>query len=563
MSQRKKIWSIFIGILILVSLAGLVDYPHLPNWIPGNEWLSEKNVRLGLDLKGGAHLVYEADMSQIEEADREDSLSGVRDVIEKRVDAFGVAEPVVQTNRTNEHYRVIIELPGVQDVNEAIDMIGDTPILEFKTQTEEPPKPLTDKEREQQQKEIDEYNKIAKERAEEVLAKISSGEDFMELAREYSEDPGSKDKGGDLDWFGRGMMITEFEDATFALSQNEITSELVDSLFGYHIIQKTGERTVEKEDGSVEEVRASHILFAKKSDMTENRPTITWANTELTGKQLQNARIQFNQQFQTPEVGLVFNDEGTKLFAELTKNNIGRQIAIFLDGYIISAPTVNEEIPSGEAVISGGFTLIEAKELAMRLNAGALPVPIELVNQTTVGATLGKVSVQRSFLAGMFGLLLVCIFMIVFYRLPGVLAVIALGFYAVIILAIFKLLSVTLTLAGVAGFILSIGMAVDANVLIFERFKEELRSGKDIQSAIEEGFAQAWSSIRDSNVSSLITCLILSWFGTSIIKGFAITLAIGILLSMFSAIIITKTLLRLVVTQKIDKNKWLLGVSKR
>jgi len=235
-------------------------------------------------------------------------------------------------------------------------------------------------------------------------------------------------------------------------------------------------------------------------------------------------------------------------------------LAIFLDGQPISIPRVNEPILSGQAVISGSFTLQDAKLLAQRLNAGALPVPIELISQTTVGATLGNDSVQKSLVAGFWGLILVAIFMILYYRLPGLLAVKALLIYTVIILALFKLIPVTLTLAGIAGFILSIGMAVDANVLIFERLKEELRAGRDLTTAVEQGFRRAWSSIRDSNISSLITCAILFWFGSSIIKGFALTLAIGTLVSMFSAITITRQVLRLIAKWKISHGDWLYGV---
>ncbi|MEK7538161.1 MAG: protein translocase subunit SecD, partial [Patescibacteria group bacterium] len=253
--------------------------------------------------------------------------------------------------------------------------------------------------------------------------------------------------------------------------------------------------------------------------------------------------------------------DGTKLFAALTKKNLNKILGIYLDGSPISLPKVQSEITSGTAVITGQFTLDEAKQLAKRLNAGALPVPITLISQQNVGASLGRESIERSLVAGIIGLLLVAVFMVVYYRLPGVLAVVALMIYTLIVLALFKLWPVTLSLAGIAGFILSIGMAVDANILVFERTKEELANGRPLLSAIDEGFRRAWLSIRDSNVSSLITALILIWFGSSLIKGFAVTLSIGILVSMFSALTVTRTFLRLVVSRWMSRHLWLFGFS--
>ena len=238
-----------------------------------------------------------------------------------------------------------------------------------------------------------------------------------------------------------------------------------------------------------------------------------------------------------------FNNEGQEIFAQLTRENIGKPLAIFLDGQPISIPVVREEIASGRAQITGNFTLKEAKLLVGRLNSGALPVPIQIIAQETVGASLGNEALEKGVRAGIFGIMTVILFLIFWYRLPGFLGALALGIYIGLVLMIFRLLPITLTTAGIAGFILSVGMAVDANILIFERFKEERRAGKGLESSLREGFSRAWSSIRDSNVSSLITCLILYWFGTSIVRGFALTLAIGILFSMFSAITITRVFL--------------------
>ena len=556
--MRKKLWITFALILVLALVCGLIDWPRFPaKWKLG--WFTKQKIHLGLDLQGGTQLVYAADTSQLpEEASKTTAVEGVRDVIERRVNVWGVTEPMVQTTRVGNDWRVIIELPGVEDVNEAINMIGETPLLEFKEQNPNPQPELTP----EQTEEMAEYNSKAKTRAEEILKMaLESEADFAALAREYSEDPGSRDKGGDLGWFSRGMMVAPFEEAVFdELKKGEITKELVQSGFGYHIIYKMDEREKEGdisveieeggEGGEIEivaelEVNASHILIRTKSEQDYIGPEDAWINTGLSGRQLVGARVDFDQQTGAAQVGLEFSDEGKNLFAEITKRNIGQPVAIFLDGQPISIPTVQEEISGGRAVITGKFNLKEAKLLAQRLNAGALEVPITLISQQNVGPNLGRSSVEKSFLAGIIGLILVAIFMIIFYRLPGLLAVFALAIYGLIVMALFKLIPVTLTLAGVAGFILSIGMAVDANVLIFERMREELRVGRDKLSAIDEGFRRAWPSIRDGNVSTLITCFILYYFGTSMVKGFGLTLGIGILVSMFSAIVITKTFLKL------------------
>ncbi len=268
-----------------------------------------------------------------------------------------------------------------------------------------------------------------------------------------------------------------------------------------------------------------------------------FVSTELTGRYLKRATLDFDQNTREPRIGLQFDDTGTKLFAAITKANIGKTVAIYLDGAAISTPVVREEIPNGQAVISGRFTPTEAKTLVGRLNSGALPVPITLLSTQTIGATLGDSAVNAGVKATIIGFLLVALFLILWYRLPGLLAAISLCIFIAIILALFKLLPVTLTAAGIAGFIISIGIAVDANVLIFERVKEELASGKSIHDAVAAGFSRAWLSIRDSNISNFITAVILFWFGTSLIKGFALTLGMGVIVSMFSAITITRIFL--------------------
>ncbi len=642
-----------------------------PSWPP-------RDFALGLDLQGGTHLVYEADMKDVAGGDRDSALEGVRDVIERRVNIFGVSEPVVQTSKTGGAYRVVVELAGVSDPTKTIEQIGERTLLEFKEQN---PAALTaDRSTElnpEQKKQLADFNTVAKKQADEALTAVRApGADFNALVAKYSQDDPTKDKGGDLGWitskspegplipsvqplkpgeisptlfedergyqvvkflekrdtsdkeirarhilicykgvasctkerskdeakalaetlkktitpenfadlatknsddtgsatrggdlgfFGKGMMVPVFEAAAFALQKGQI-SDVVESDFGFHIILKTDERPVS-------EYHVARALIYKKSASDFLPPPEFWKSTGLTGKHLKKAYVTSAQQTGQIQVGLDFNDEGTKLFQEITKRNKGKPLGIFLDGnsiidtngdHVIDqrdtyAPNVNDEIIGGSAVISGNMTSQEAKILAQRLNAGALPVPVALVSQNTVGASLGADSLHKSIFAGFIGLLLVALFMILYYRVPGVLAVIALCLYSTLILAIFKLFGVTLTLAGIAGFILSIGIAVDANILIFERMKEELRAGKSLDASIRDGFTRAWTSISDSNVSSLITAFVLYSFSTSLIKGFALTLSVGIVVSMFSAIVVTRQLLRLVAGWRISKNVWLFG----
>ncbi len=408
---------------------------------------SRWNFKLGLDLRGGTQLVYNADTSSLAGGDVDDAMSALRDVIERRVNLFGITEPTVQTETVNigvegSERRLIVELPGVTAIDQAVALIGQTPTLEFKT------------ERPAEERDV-------------ILAKIEE----IKKKQEAGED---------------------------------ITADL------------------------------------------ENLEDPYYIDTELTGRYLKTARVEFVQQTNEPYVSLEFDEEGSKLFAEITKANVGKSVAIYLDGQPISQPRVNEEITGGKAQISGGFTPPEAKLLAGRLNSGALPIPISLVASNKVGATLGEGAFDKGITAALYGYLAVIIFLIAWYRVPGVVAAVSLALYAVTVLAFFKLFGVTLTAAGIAGFILSLGMAVDANVLIFERMKEERKRGKEMSAAITEGFSRAWTSIRDSNVSSLITAIILFWFGTSLVQGFALVWIIGIVASLFASLVVTKMLMRAV-----------------
>jgi len=432
---RKPGW-LFLVISAILLMALIIDIPALAKFVGFKQgWTIHK----GLDLQGGTHLVYQTDLSKVQPGDETSAVVGVVDVIRRRIDALGVAEPLIQ--KTKDNSRVIVELPGVQNINEAIALIGETAQLEFRE--------------------------------------------------------GILDKSLDKD--------------------NQVISSEYD----------------------------------------------TWQDIGLTGAHFTRAEAQIDQNSSSlvrkPIVAIEFDGEGAKIFAEATKRNLKKPLAIFLDKQLLSAPTVQDEIKDGSAVINGSFTIDDAKKLAIQLNAGALPVPVKLVSQSNVGATLGQEAVNKSILAGLLGLFMVLIFMILYYRLPGILASLALIIYAIIALAVFIFIPVTMTLAGIAGFIISVGMAIDANILIFERMKEEIREGRSILAAIDAGFYRAWSSIRDSNISTLITCVILYYFGSGLIRGFALTLGIGVIISMFSAITVSHTFLRLVASTSLVKHSKLWG----
>lgn len=437
----KKIL-IIISIFLTTILLGVFIYPdglkergiELPSFF-------DKHFSLGLDVSGGTLLLYEADLSNIKPSDYASAMDGLRDVIERRINYSGVREPRVEINKSGEKWRLIVELAGIKDIQEAIKMIGETPYLEFKE----------------------------------------------------------------------------------ARSEEEIKS-----------ILKLQEEEMKKEEPD------SKILQIDPY----------FKPTSLTGKYLEMAELGFDQNTSLPVVNIQFNSEGTNIFAALTKKNIGKPLAIYLDHYPISIPVVREEIPSGRAQISGKFTLSEAKELVTRLNQGALPVPIELISQQSVGSILGEESIQKITKAAILGFVLVLIFMILVYRMPGFLASISLIIYVILTMSIFKALPVTLTLAGITGFILSVGMAVDANILIFEHAKEEIKKNKPMRISMEDGFQRSWPAIRDSNIATIISAVILYYFTSSMIRGFAFTLAIGVGVSLITALYITRLFLQVLTTNK-------------
>jgi protein-export membrane protein SecD len=586
MTIKQKLQLKFGLVITLAIVVGLISYPDVTKKVPKvYDTLNKLKINLGLDLQGGIHMEYKADTSKVDSTQVANAMQAVQDVIERRVNAFGVSEPVIYTTKSGTEQRLVVELAGVKDINQAKQMIQETPFLEFKEEgTTEQPEEIP-------QDVLDKFNEQSKQKAQSLLEKALAGDDFAALAKDNTDDTGSKDSGGDLGFAKKGMFVPEFEKALFDgnLKDGEIYPELVESQFGWHIIKKIEQRPastqgddlsstrgggdgdpVKSPDGdngaSNLEIHGAHILIAKKQ---QPQPKIDFVSTGLSGKNLKSASVTFqNQGLSEPQVSLKFDEEGTKLFAEITKKNLEKRVAIYLDSEIISAPTVQSEITTGEAVITGNFTIDEANKLVKRLNEGALPVPITLISQQSVEASLGQVSLEKSLKAGIIGLILVVVFMLVYYRFLGLIASVALLIYTAFMISIFKLSgftpwSITLTLPGIAGFVLSIGMAVDANILIFERTKEEIRKGRGVVSAIEEGFKRAWTSIRDGNVSSIITSFILIELGTGFVKGFAVTLVIGVFASMFTAVVITRTILRFVIGDWLESKMWLIGVNKK
>ena len=426
--MKQKIKAFWVIVVVLIIGGWLWKGDTILN---GN---FKKDFVLGLDLAGGAALTYTIDTKALPEGTNvQDSVDALRDVIERRVNLFGVREPTVTTSysRLASEWRLVVELPGVADIDQAAKLIGETPVLEFRTE-KKGSKPLT------------------------------SSSTLYEMIGNYEK-------------------------------------------------------------------------------------------TELTGTYLKKATVAFDPTTNRPMVELAFDETGAKLFAKITKENIGKQVAIFLDGVPISSPTVNEEITLGKAVISGSFSVQEARIMVGRLNSGALPVPITLAGKTIVEPALGEKAIDAGKKASFAGFALIVLFMIVWYRLPGVMASLALVSYIAFMLVLFKLIPVTLTSAGIAGLIISLGLAVDANVLTFERMKEEIARGKNLKDAMETGFLRAWTSIRDSHIAAIIVSVILFWFGTSIVKGFAFTFFLGAVVSLISAQIVTRVFLRAIVIEKPGK----------
>lgn len=403
-------------LFIIITIASIFGFFFIYPTHIGSKLYNYSKWKLGLDLVGGTYLIYRVDLSQVKQSDTKQVISALRDVIENRVNSFGVREPRVTASQSGGNYFLNVELAGIKDVSKAIRQIGETPFLQF---------------------------------AEE---KTINGEKKL-------------------------------------------------------------------------------------------------MPTDLTGRFVKDAQISYDSNTGRPYITLEFKEDGTKIFENLTAKNIGKPLAILLDGKILSAPIVQEKISGGRAQITGDFTLQKIKKLVRNINIGALPAPINLVNQETVGSTFGKESLAKYLKAGLVGTALVALFMIVYYGFFGFLASVALLIYIILSLSIFKLF-VTMTLAGMGGFLLSVGMAVDANVLIFERTKEEIKNGMAKVYAVGEGFKRAWPSIRDGNVSTIITTLILFYITTGFVKGLALTLLLGVIISMFTAIVVTRGLMTVFLRNK-------------
>ncbi len=442
-SRTKNIFWTIIGLTFICliinlppsfSIFGKTFYrPDFSINVGNFSFKKDLKLKYGLDLAGGASLIYSVDTAKISKENIPSALESLKGNIERRVNLFGISESNVQLSTQDNQHRLIIELPGVEDVNQAIDLIGKTAQLSFR---------------------------------------------------------------------GEDSKVTE---AT--------TSASFEKAFPY--------------------------------------------DTGINGSHLTKASVQLNPNTSQPEVSLEFNNEGTKLFEKATKDYLNKRIAIFLDEIPITYPTVQSVIPDGKAVINGNFDIKTAKQLTAQLNAGALPLSINLISQSTIGATLGKNSINKGIFAGLVGLALVFVFMIGNYGYLGFISCLSLIIYGLISLTLYRLIPITLTFPGVVGFILSVGMAVDSNILIFERLREEVRAGKPWNIAMELGFGKAWDSIKDANTCTIITGLILlnpfswSFLNTSgMVRGFAVTLILGIFISIFTGVFVTRNLLRVMARQK-------------
>ncbi len=506
--QRNTYLLIFILVLAIVAI--WVDLPtnqgiHIN--FAGIKIDRDIKVHEGLDLQGGLQVILQAKESEATPANAE-TMAAAKGIVENRVNALGVSEPLIQLQGTN---RIIVELPGIKDPAQAIQTFGRTGLLEF----------------------------------------IDAGSTFLASGTIVTTTLG-------------GPSSVAAEGATTPLTTTTpLTPTVAPTLAPTSAPTPTLAVTTTTE-------LTTTAAATTTATVTPTVPPPTIYPTVITGRLLKTAEVGFDEtgkpqiNFSLQKVGDQPQDDGPTLFANYTSQNVGKYLAIVLDKRVISCPSIQSAITDGSGRITGQFSLQEAKNMVIVLKYGALPVPLEVVENRTVGPTLGQDSVRKSLVAGAIGLLIVIAFMLIYYRLPGFLADVALLLYAAVVFALFKLIPVTLTLPGIAGFILSIGMAVDANILIFERMKEELRWGKTLGAAVEAGFARAWTSIRDSNISTMITCLILFWFGmnfgASIIRGFALTLFVGVAVSLFTAITVTRTFLRAIMNTEYAKSRWAFGL---
>ncbi|MCM8748316.1 protein translocase subunit SecD [Thermomicrobiaceae bacterium CFH 74404] len=508
--MRIKPWQTLIAILLLTLAAVWVDLPG--QTLDPFGWKSGITVQQGLDLQGGIQIVLEARPPAGVEV-TQDVLQGTRDTIERRVNGLGVSEPVIQTRGSNQ---ILVELPGYRDPEQAVRVLQRTALLEI----------------------IDTNGQYL---APGTIVNTTAG-------------PAS-------DVLGNEPTPTAEPAATPQATASPATATATPSPGATPGVEST---PAAGEPAGTTASPTPEAGATPTPDATSEAEGPVY-ETIITGADLQDA-YPTTDQFGTLVVGFELKGEATRKFCDYTSSHVGFPMSIVVDKQVISSPQIESAICEGRGIISG-LNAQEVNELVLQLKSGALAVPLEVVQSRTVGPTLGQDSIDKSIVAGLVGLGLVALFMILYYRLPGIISVIALLMYTSFVFALFKLIPVVLTLPGIAGFILSIGMAVDANVLIFARLKEELRRGRTIARAIEEGFEHAWPSIRDSNISTMITCAILFWFGryvgATIIQGFALTLFIGVAVSMFTAIVVSRNLLRVLLTSGLFHNLWWFGLERR
>jgi len=513
--MRNKTIILLCVTIVLALIAIYIDLPKSPGLhleLGPLKIDRDFEIKQGLDLQGGLQVLLEIDLPAGEEPEA-DSVDVAAQIIENRVNALGVVEPLVQVQGSR---RIIVELPGVEDPEQAVAAIKETGLLEFVDAGDRflPPTAVVQTT----------YPKLESEGAQTgaIEGEIPSPE----------------------------APITPTGTTTSALEIEPPSPVLTVSSPGPEVTTTTTETEPATTASTTGGPVIDDAVFA----------------TVLTGAHLKTAVVQRNEQTGQFLIAFELTEAGGEIFEEYTGRNIQKYLSIVLDKEVISSPVIQSKIPGGQGVIEGSFTLEEARTLVVQLRYGALPVPLRVETTRSVGPSLGQDSVQRSLRAGAVGLSIVLLFMLVYYRLPGLLADIALVLYGLFNLALYKLIPVTLTLPAITGFILSTGMAVDANILVFERLKEELRAGRSLSWAIEAGFSRAWTSIRDSNISTLITCAILFYFGSTFgagtVKGFAVTLALGVLINIFTAITVTRTLVRLVFAwlgDKLQTNRFWLG----
>jgi len=497
--------------------------------------LEKKTLQLGLDLKGGMHLVMEVDKSNLTEDEAEDALDRALEIIRNRVDEFGVREPVIQKEGND---RMIIELPGLQDETRAKKLIGQTALLQFKL--------LKDSET---------FNSVLGKIDQALAAAGGADEEPLEEEEITSEEPFPE-------LIEDELKRDEEVEPEPALAEMPFTSLLTREAGQrtpiYYLVEEDNILRVDKllKDPALQAQVPPGARLAWASEYTERDDVKYLAlyllndRVEIKGKTLKNATVKIDQSFNLdtsgkPYVAIELNKEGSRDMARVSAANIGRFLAIVLDNNVYSAPVIKEKIPTGSASISGDYQMDEARDLAIVLRAGALPAPVEIIEERTVGPSLGADSIKMGVRAALIGLIIIVFFMIIYYKLAGLIANLAVFLNIFFVMAVLAGLGATLTLPGIAGIILTIGMSLDANVLIFERIREELRAGKTVLAAIDSGYKRAFRTILDANITTLITALVLYQFGTGSIKGFAVTLSIGILASMFSAIVITRIIFHL------------------